>query len=324
MTNDNFSIVDCVITENQAVKLDFKLLNNEFSNKNIKIKFSDPKFYVSLYWYNACFSKDVIYWAAFLLPYSDTVCIEVFHENEKIFYKTVQLKKEQDLFLLKKFPYLLNYYDQYIDKTIVSEIFCENIYESKITPLNKNDVVVDIGSNVGGFIYYAMKHKASKIYCCEPNIECINILKNHFDIYPHIFINNYAISDRTEEKNLMLLDDTDGRNFILTDQEIHSNYKIQKIQGIDFLNFIELNDIKFIDFLKIDCEGGEHYIFTDKNESFICENVNKIVLEYHGQCQKIINFFEKNNFIYEIKYFSEDSGMIYAKNLKYNNKFIEK
>ena len=47
-----------------------------------------------------------------------------------------------------------------------------------------------------------------------------------------------------------------------------------------FSELIEDYSIEQIDFMKIDCEGGEYDIFTDENSEFL-QSVKKIVIEFH-------------------------------------------
>jgi hypothetical protein len=54
-----------------------------------------------------------------------------------------------------------------------------------------------------------------------------------------------------------------------------------KMETITFKRFLELYNLKRIDFLKTDCEGGEYDIFTDENFDFIKSNVKKIAGEWH-------------------------------------------
>ena len=319
---EKLSITNFEFEENKSIKFHFLLLDKELENKNIEIKIRDGFFGGAvLFNYKSSFVRNLLYWAGtHIMPYSDTVSFDAFFEDKRIFSKIFKINKRNQIDILEKFPYLLNYYNDPIEKFLIDEVFVDQVYYSELTSINKSDVVVDIGSNVGLFIYYALKNKASKIYSCEPNNNCIKILKKHFDIYPHIFINQYAISDKNEEKNLILLDETVGGNFVSDNEEIswhHRDHQTQKVKGIEFLDFIKINNIDFIDYLKVDCEGGEHYIFTEKNKNYICENVNKIVLEYHGSYQKIINFFEENNFSYQLNILNEHVGMIYAKNKKF-------
>jgi hypothetical protein len=71
------------------------------------------------------------------------------------------------------------YCDQDLELSSYYEIFCENIYARYGVSLEENDIVVDIGSNQGAFIKYALRHKASTIISCEPNPHCVETIKKY-------------------------------------------------------------------------------------------------------------------------------------------------
>jgi hypothetical protein len=91
------------------------------------------------------------------------------------------------------------------------------------------------------------------------------------------------------------------------------------VKTITFKNFIKINKIDFIDFLKIDCEGGEVFIFVDENKEFFVKNVKKVILEYHNEKKiDIINFLKSANYEVYSDNFNNEIGMIYAKNRLFN------
>ncbi len=51
--------------------------------------------------------------------------------------------------------------------------------------------------------------------------------------------------------------------------------------GITFKDFVKYNCIQKINFLKIDCEGGEYLVFNEENFDYIKNNVKKIAGEFH-------------------------------------------
>ena len=55
----------------------------------------------------------------------------------------------------------------------------------------------------------------------------------------------------------------------------------QQVNTVTFDTLIREQAIARIDFLKVDCEGGEYDIFTDKNRDWIMANVMKIAGEFH-------------------------------------------
>jgi hypothetical protein len=144
---------------------------------------------------------------------------------------------------------------------MTNEIFSDknNIYE-KVLQVEENDIVVDIGATVGEFIYSILRRNPKHCYVVEPLGVFFDTLKNNLEGHPVSFI-NAAISS---EKFL----------------EIYWDCQTEIIKPLTFKEFIEQNRLKKIDFLKVDCEGGEYDVFSEKNISFL-KTVPKIVTEFH-------------------------------------------
>lgn len=156
-------------------------------------------------------------------------------------------------------------------KGIVSrEIFQDRIYE-KFFAVEQGDVVVDIGASSGPFSWSILENQPSKIICLEPHAELYNTLTKNLKGAPATLINS-AIGD------------TDGlsvtRGLFSQHRETHSDSE-KVVQTIKFETLVQQNKINRIDFLKIDCEGGEYSVFTDANMDWISKNVRKIVGEWH-------------------------------------------
>jgi FkbM family methyltransferase len=49
------------------------------------------------------------------------------------------------------------------------------------------------------------------------------------------------------------------------------------VEVLTFEQFIKENNLKYINFLKTDCEGGEYSIFTKENLEYITNYIKKIV-----------------------------------------------
>lgn len=158
---------------------------------------------------------------------------------------------------------------------VTNEIFVDRVYD-RYRSVQKGDIVVDIGSSVGPFSYISMQRGAKKIYCIEPseiyirsnfiNHSCfiINSREN-----PCVFV-NHAIGPNTDlnKKPRDSYRDFDGNNYIST---------------ISFRDLVSKYRIDTINFLKIDCEGGEYDIFTLDNISYLKNNVDFIACEFHGK-----------------------------------------
>jgi FkbM family methyltransferase len=238
----------------------------------------------------------------------------IFKSNDEFFLiETLRLYDEPNFNAYSNFKFNFD-----VDFCSYYEIFEKEMYKNFSIDVEEDDVVVDIGSNVGAFIKYANDKKAKIIYSCEPNPACIKIIEKHYALN-NVVLNKYAISDKNgiSELEIPFNSDTSGCSKI-TEANIKNTFtdvKTIQIKTITFKDFIEKNKISKIDYLKVDCEGGEAFIFKDENKIFFQQNVKKIVLEFHNQSKfDIIKLLESINYSVNIINIHENAGMIYAKN----------
>tara|TARA_B110000977_G_scaffold177442_1_gene233989 strand:- start:734 stop:1453 length:720 start_codon:yes stop_codon:yes gene_type:complete len=132
------------------------------------------------------------------------------------------------------------------------------------------DVVVDVGTCVGMFSCLALDSGASKVYMIEPNRELLETaIKN---------TNPYVIN--AKESPVVPCHAAIMNNTHMI-QHVYNSDKAGEFKPLKFKEFIEHYDIKKIDYLKVDCEGGEYDIFTKENFDWIYENVGHIAVEVH-------------------------------------------
>ena len=158
------------------------------------------------------------------------------------------------------------------------EIFENRIYE-KFAFVKDGDVVVDIGANVGAFAYSIKDRLIKKIYCVEPSNGLIETLRKNLKNMPYSIINK-AISSQNAD------------NIDLPNSHCIFNHIGDSYNSITFKKFIEDNNISNIDFLKVDCEGGEYEIFNEENRDYIINNVKNIALEWHFLNESTIENFK--------------------------------
>jgi FkbM family methyltransferase len=169
-------------------------------------------------------------------------------------------------------------YDDII--TIEREIVYEKVYKFW-EDVKENDIVVDIGASVGAYTISILDKKPKKVYCVEPSKKLLRALvENCFDKVleyqenPLVYI-NYGIVDNEGD-----------------DINIFGKEKIFNV--ITFNDMIKNYSINHIDYMKIDCEGGEYSIFKEENMNFLLNNVEFIAMEVHlnydGCREKFKNF----------------------------------
>lgn len=186
---------------------------------------------------------------------------------------------------LNGFDWGLTAQNQWFKETVEKEVFEWKVYE-KFHEVKAGDIVFDIGSSVGPFVHSIRDKKAKKIICLEPHKELFQTLsKNTKDIDNVTLINKgIGITDGKEVQYGLF--DADR---IDTAEEENG----QEIDTISWRTLLKENEIDYIDFMKIDCEGGEYDIFTEENFEWISNNVRYITGEWHLDNKEFQDKFRK-------------------------------
>lgn len=185
---------------------------------------------------------------------------------------------------------------------VVREIFIDKAYNPPNLPIEKNDVVVDVGANNGIFTLFAASLTHNKVYAFEPAPRNFEILERNIaaNKLHHVMAHCCAVSDRVGMAKLFLNPEDVHQN--LLSEYIVPN-RIEKYKACTNLNYliphpektecsisvptttlqdiINDNQIEQIDFLKLDCEGAEGPILQSTSNAYL-QRVRKIALEFHN------------------------------------------
>jgi FkbM family methyltransferase len=172
--------------------------------------------------------------------------------------------------------------NEWFKNTLKYEIFQENSYQ-KFFEVEKDDVVVDVGASVGPFTYAIMPKKPKRVFCIEPSKELFPTLIKNTKNTSAICINK-GITDKNGKIVFKGLFNTDSAEMWSSKEEAES---------MTFDKFIKDYNISKIDFLKLDCEGGEYDILNEKNSQWIINNVKKIAGEFHIHNDELKEKFSK-------------------------------
>ena len=141
--------------------------------------------------------------------------------------------------------------------------------------LSKDDIVLDIGANVGMFSIYVKKKFGCKVIAFEP------VLSNFEQFQKNILLNGLSLSD-IELHNTAITDVEGGEIRIGT--PIHNTGGSSAFYHTDDMPVCKTETIdKYITedctYLKIDCEGGEYAIIPSILHELNC--FKYIGIEYH-------------------------------------------
>ncbi|HSF30005.1 MAG TPA: FkbM family methyltransferase, partial [Candidatus Tectomicrobia bacterium] len=99
--------------------------------------------------------------------------------------------------------------------------------------------------------------------------------------------------------------------------------KTLEVETITFKDFLHKNTIAYIDFLKVDCEGSEVFIFLEENTAFFRTQVHKIALEFHNDKKDdIITFLREAGYEVHVDHGENHLGMLYAKNTHFTKGIV--
>lgn len=212
------------------------------------------------------------------------------------------------------------------------EIFIQKTYSQFEIEVEKDDIVVDIGANFGAFIKLAIDSGCKEIYSCEPNPNCNDAIEKLYNKNKNLHINRYAISNFNGFTELSIPLECLGNSSAigkLTESMVDSGFNYLEnsafhttVETITFQDFVKKNNLLKIDFLKVDCEGGENFIFNEMNIKYIRDNVNKIAIEYHNKYRfHLYDLLKNSGFTIHVNSFETKSvGMIYARNKNWKHK----
>jgi len=148
-------------------------------------------------------------------------------------------------------------------ETVKRETFVDRIYEKCFT-VEEGDVVFDIGASIGIFTYSILDKHPKHVFCFEPSYSEFKTLVYNTRHAPVTCINKAISGHVGKFDGEFVFDDQGESTYCTTFKQVIEDYNIGRI-----------------DFLKMDCEGGEYDIFTLENKPWILSNMKKIAGEWH-------------------------------------------
>ena len=155
---------------------------------------------------------------------------------------------------------------------ITGEMDRDSHYQ-KYRKVSSDDIVLDIGANVGAFSESLNATVIPKqIYCIEPYGPHFECLKENMSRYHNTHLSKVALSESRD----VLVDPCTtphGEEIRITSLERNS--------GITFKQYLDIMNIDRINFMKMDVEGYEYDIINPENYEFVYSKVDYIAAEYH-------------------------------------------
>jgi len=174
------------------------------------------------------------------------------------------------------------------DKGICKDLFLYGIREPYTTRfllegnvLNKGDIVLDIGANIGYYVLIEAKlvGKTGKVYAVEPVSQNFYLLKKNLELnnLGNVETYRYALGEKTGSAKIYV---TSKMNLsTLRNDAIQTNLvKTEKIDILTVDNF--LKDKQNPDLIRMDVEGYEYQILKGMSSTLSLKP--KLLMEIHG------------------------------------------
>lgn len=284
-----FSIFNVWLTENNKINITSKYTFEETFDIYFREKYTG----LSIYKTSTKFEKGVKYWYKIGPTFNiiNGIIIEIRNKNDILFKEIINVGENINIHLDEKIHYDINDTNSWAP---FYEVFIRNSYESESVKLDKDDVVVDLGANIGMFSLFAA-NKVKKIYSVEPLPETYYNLTQNLKHFSNVETFNNAIFNK-DGKIEFNKNEVSGASSIFNKQQ---NFETVSVNAITFQDFISQNNIDRINYLKVDIEGAEFDLFENMDEKFLENNIDKIFMEVH-----IMNNFDLNDILNKIgKYF---------------------
>jgi len=202
--------------------------------------------------------------------------VELYHNEELVKTSTHVYNDKLDSRLYFHRNDLSNNYGSWMS------LFHENEYGNKIR-ISPNDVVYDLGANIGAFTKWALFSNPKLIYSFEPTPSLYSDLLKTFAYDSNVCILDLAITDQKKPINFYSFTENTGNTAseILMENIIQEKFKgIIEVQGINLEEYVIENMLPLPTILKVDIEGSEYDFIEHTSDAFFA-NVTQMIIEFH-------------------------------------------
>ena len=149
---------------------------------------------------------------------------------------------------------------------IYREIFDLLIYDYNVCPLPSNGVVIDVGSNVGMFAFYASVRKNNRFICYEISPICIDAFNQNMALLPqrrreNIVLVSKGLWNESGRSSFIEYPEFSGCNH-LVDVGVRRSENAREcpVELTTLDEEVERLQLKSVDFIKVDAEGSDKYV----------------------------------------------------------------
>ena len=176
-----------------------------------------------------------------------------------------------------------------------------------------NNVIIDVGANRGQSIENYLKiYNNYEIHCFEPLDNLYNELKEKYNHNKNIYLNNCALGEEKKESkffkyhndvNSSFHEPIYGSNWEKKKKRIFNKENLiqeeLEVKVIKLDDYFKINNLKFIDLLKIDTQGYEDKVLNGSREILSSNKISFIQIEFimGNQYENRLNIIDYENYL---------------------------
>lgn len=172
---------------------------------------------------------------------------------------------------------------QTCDEEFVQNIILNHEYTPPGFTVGKDDVVIDIGGNIGTFALLAARDAAhGRVFTFEPNLENFELLRHNLSINRIANVSAVRAAVAAGAGSVKLFTAPQGGfHSILSDRAVAAE-QYELVESVGLKDIFDTHRIDRCNFLKIDCEGAEYDILYSLPIEYY-ERIDKVAMEFHGE-----------------------------------------
>jgi FkbM family methyltransferase len=203
---------------------------------------------------------------------------------------------------------------------LFKEVYRTQAYTpSDIPPIKNNDVVIDLGANIGVFSLFAASVSPSvRVHAFEPVSETFSLLKKNVSAnkLSNVQCHRCAVSSATGEQTLYVTLGSTADTMIPARVKMPGSAARESVECVSLNDLFVRHGITKCNFLKVDVEGSEFDIFLSASPQTL-GRIDAIAMEYHEweerKPDELTEFLRSNGFSVRVHTDRLPGlGMIYA------------
>ncbi len=167
-----------------------------------------------------------------------------------------------------------------MDAWVLKETLLDRQYEKASLPLKEGWTVIDIGAALGDYAVWAANQMPNgRVIAVEPYPPSIGLLRENLDLNQaaHVEVFEGAVAAKS---GVITLGVDESRVVQNSTFALAGHRQSVEVKTITIQELLDTYDIHHVDYLKMDCEGGEYEILFSATDETLAR-VDRVCMEVH-------------------------------------------